>query len=166
MKACPLEESYLMPEDLSCQPMLYVTVSLILLLFFSLSYREHQSPYYWLLCSSVLLFPPEEPLQSPNLSPTVRPCLHVLQLLWSFFSRIPSKVDSTYPRVLLILSPPPPISCIPKTHWNLIEHHLSAAYRGSLERCLVLCGRRREKLWLLRRLSYFFSVALEINGEI
>ena len=32
-----------------------------------------------------LLFPPEEPLQSPNLSPAVWPCLHVLQFLWFFF---------------------------------------------------------------------------------
>ena len=37
MKVFPLEESYLLPDDLFCQPMSYVTVSLTLLLFFPLS---------------------------------------------------------------------------------------------------------------------------------
>ena len=53
MKAYLLEESYLLPEDLFCQPMPYVTVSLTLLLFFPLFDRAHQSTYELLLCYSV-----------------------------------------------------------------------------------------------------------------
>ena len=45
MKACPLEESYLLQYDLFYQPISYVTVSLTLLLFFSLSDRAHRSTY-------------------------------------------------------------------------------------------------------------------------
>ena len=43
---------------------------------------EHNNQSYDEWCALVsLLFHPEEPLQSPNLSPAVRPCLHVLQFL-------------------------------------------------------------------------------------
>ena len=65
---------------------------------------HHMIDCCFLVC---LLFIPGDPLQSPNLSPAVRPCLHVLQFLWRFFSQIPAKVNSTYPRALLT-SPPPP----------------------------------------------------------
>ena len=53
MKACLLEEPYLLTDDLFCQPISYVTVSLTLFLFSPLSDRSHQSTYDWLLCSSV-----------------------------------------------------------------------------------------------------------------
>ena len=45
MKSFPLNESYLLTDDLFCQPMLYFKVSLTLLLFLSLSNRAQQSPY-------------------------------------------------------------------------------------------------------------------------
>ena len=55
IKAQPIEESYLLPDDLFCQPISYATVSLTLLLFFPLSDRAHQYTYAWLLCYSVSL---------------------------------------------------------------------------------------------------------------
>ena len=81
MKSYPLEESYLQPDDLFCHPISYVTVSLTLLLFFY-CLIEHISRYMADCCVLVcILFHPEEPLQSPNLSPSVLPCLHVIQFL-------------------------------------------------------------------------------------
>ena len=53
MKVCHEEESYLLPDDLFCQPISYCTVSLTLFFFSSYSDRAHQSPYEWLLYSSV-----------------------------------------------------------------------------------------------------------------
>ena len=77
----PLEESYLLPDDLFCQPISYVTVSLTFFLFFS-CLIEHTSRNITDCCVLVcLLFNPEEPLQLPNLSPAVLPCLHMIQFL-------------------------------------------------------------------------------------
>ena len=81
MKAYPLEESYLLPEDLFCQPMLYVTVSLILF-FFNTCLIDHTSHYMTDCCVIVCVsFYSEEPLQLKNISPAVLQCLRVLQFL-------------------------------------------------------------------------------------
>ena len=45
MKACPLEESHLLPEDIFCNPILYVTVSFTLFSFIYSSYRSHHCTY-------------------------------------------------------------------------------------------------------------------------
>ena len=81
IKEFPLEQSYLLPDDLFCHPISYVTVSLTLLLFLPCLIEHtshHMTDFFVLVC---VLFPTEEPLQSPNISPAVRPCLHVLQFL-------------------------------------------------------------------------------------
>ena len=53
MKLWPLEESYLLPDDLLCQPISYVMVSLPLFFFFHFSDSAHQLIYDLLLCSSI-----------------------------------------------------------------------------------------------------------------
>ena len=103
MKALPLEDSYLLPDDIFCQPISYVTVSLSCSYFFPCLIdhtSQNMTNFFVLVC---LLFHSEEPLQSPNISPAVLPCLHMLQS-WIFFL-IPAKVDSASPGDLL--TPPP-----------------------------------------------------------
>ena len=70
---------------------------------------EHTIHHMIYCCVLVfLLFISEEALQSPNLSPSVWPCLHVLQFLWICFAQMPAKVDSTSP--IALLNPLPPKS--------------------------------------------------------
>ena len=156
MKACPLEESYHLPDDLFCQTMSYITVSLILLLLFSLSGWAHHSPYDWLLCSSVY-FISSWRASSIAKSLTSRSAMPTFASIFVMFflSNTCQGRFSIY-KIFVDSIPPPPISCIPKTHWKLIEYHMSAAYWVSSEWCLVHWGRWRGKWWLLRRLSCFF----------
>ena len=106
MKACPEEESYILPDYLFCQPISYCTVSLTLF-FFWLCPIDHTSHHMTDCCVLVcLLFLLEELVKLPNISPVVLPCLPLLQCLEHFFFGLPSTVDSASPRALLILSPP------------------------------------------------------------
>ena len=67
MMACPLEESFLLPYDLFCQPISYVMV-ILKLLFFLPFLIEHTSQNMTDFCVLVsLLFNPEEPPQSQNI---------------------------------------------------------------------------------------------------
>ena len=106
MKACPLEESYLLPDDLFCERISYGTVSLILMLFPPLSDRAHQSKYEWLLCSSVS-FISSWRASSISKSLTSRSAMPAYDSIFvNAFPRIPAKVYSAFPRALLIFSPP------------------------------------------------------------
>ena len=67
-----------------------------------------------------LLFAPEEPILSSNLSPAVRTCLHMLQFLEDFLPN-PCQGRFNAPKSFVDSIPPPPFSCIPKIHWYLIE---------------------------------------------
>ena len=160
MKACPLEESYLLPDEIFCQPMSYVKVSLTLLLFFSLSVWAHHSPYYWLLRSSVSFISAWR-ASSIAKSLTSRSAMPAFASIFVkvFFSN-PCQGRFSIPKSFVDYLPPPPISCIPKTHCKLIEYHMSAAYWVSPEWCFVCWGRWRGKWWLLRRLSCFFLSCL------
>ena len=53
MNAWPVAESYLLPDDLFCQPISCVTVSFTLFMFISSSNISHHCTYNWLLCDSV-----------------------------------------------------------------------------------------------------------------
>ena len=105
MKACPLEESYLLPDDIFCQPMSYVMVSLTLLLFFSLYVLAYHSPYDLLLSSSVSFIYSWRASSIAKFL-TNRPAMPAFASIFvNFFSWIPAKVDSAPPIALLILYP-------------------------------------------------------------
>ena len=102
MKAYPLEESYLLPDDLICQPIWYVTVSLTLFLFFSLYYSAHQSTYDWLLCSIVSFYFGLKSFLNFLISHQrfCHACMCFNFCKYHFF-QIPDKVDSAFSRALL-----------------------------------------------------------------
>ena len=104
IKEWPLKESYLLPDDFLCQTISYVTVILTLSFFFSLSDKAHQLAYDWLLCYSVSFISVwiassiAKSLTRRSSVPT-----YASILVNVFF--IPAKVDSAFPRYLLILYP-------------------------------------------------------------
>ena len=53
MKACPLEESYLLPYDIFFHPISYVMVSFTSFLFIYSNGRSDYFPYDWFLFESV-----------------------------------------------------------------------------------------------------------------
>ena len=92
-KACLLEESYLLSNDLFCHPIWYVMVSFTLFLFFScLIY--HTILHTIDCCVLVwLLFPFQESLWLLSISPAVQSCLHVFLSLWNiFFNVLPENI--------------------------------------------------------------------------
>ena len=106
MKAWPLKESYLLPDDLFFHPISYVTVSLTLFLLFSLSGRSHRSTYYWLLCYSVYFI---STWRASSISKSLTSCSAMpayASIFVNVFFWISAKVDSAFPVSLLILSPP------------------------------------------------------------
>ena len=119
MKSCLIKESYILPDDLFYQPISYVTVSLTLFLFFSLSDRAHQPKYELLLCSSVSFYirPKSIIYFQTSHQPFYHSCI-CLDFFHIFFN--PCQGRFIIPKAFLILSPPPPMRCIPNTHWNLI----------------------------------------------
>ena len=111
---------YLLPAHVVCNSNFNLVVVFFHFLF------EHTIHYMIDCCLLVyLLFPLEEPLWSPNISPTVLPFLHVLQFPRRFLSN-PCQGRFSIPKSFVDSIPPPPISCIPKTHWKLIEYHMDA----------------------------------------
>ena len=105
MKACLLEESYLLPYNIFCQPISYALVSLNLILFFALSYRSHKLKYNWWLCSSasfILVW------RAYSISKHFTSCSSMPAFISFFviFFKILAKVDSESPRALLIIYPP------------------------------------------------------------
>ena len=85
IKGCPLKESYILPYDIFCQPISYVTESSTLLFFFTCLIEHtsrHMNDFFVMV---FLFFHSEEPPQPPNLSLAILPCLHMLQFCKCFF---------------------------------------------------------------------------------
>ena len=81
MKACPLEDSYLLLDDIFYQPISYAKVSLPCVYFYP-HLIEHTITYTtdcYMIMQLLILF--EETLQSLSLSPAVLLCLNMLQFL-------------------------------------------------------------------------------------
>ena len=111
-----------------------------------------------------LLFHPEDPLQSPNLSPAVLPCLHMLQILYIFFFRISFKVDSAFSRYLLILSPPSSHYLHPEDPLEFYTVAFGCCITGVTRMMFGLLSNIKSKVMVAEAFFLFFPVTPELNG--
>ena len=162
MNACTLEEWYILPDHLFCQPISYVMASLTLFLFFS----SLIDPTSWNMtdfCAPVfLIFKYEEPPQSTNISQAIIPCLHILHFL-QLPPQIPAKVDSKYPRALLILSPNPPMKLHPQYPLEGYTVLFGCCISGVTRMVSGLVRNMKRKIMVAENFVLFFPVTLELN---
>ena len=123
IKEFPLEQSYLLPDDLFCHPISYVTFIFTLFLFLYSSDRAQHCTQDWLFCDSVAFIsirrssPIPKSLTSRSDMPAcdsifVKVFVNTFQ---GIFSMPKSFLDSLHL---------PPITFIPRTHWKLIMYPL------------------------------------------
>ena len=163
INACPLYETYLLPYGLFCQPISYVSVSLTLLLFFPFSYWAHQSTYDLLLCSSMSFI---STWRASSIAKSITSCyaIPVYASIFAIFLKIPAKVDSEFPRALLINPPPPSYELHSIDPLKVGSVPFECCIAGLTRMVLVLLKNMKRKIMVAEAFVFFFPVTLEING--
>ena len=106
IKACHIEDSYILTNNLFCKPISYVTVIFTLFLFFISCDRAQHCTYCWLLCDSVsfiLIWISSSISESLASRSAIPACA---SLFVKVFLQRPAKEDLACPRDFLIIPPP------------------------------------------------------------
>ena len=109
-----------------------------------------------------LLFYPEEPPQSPNLSPAGLPCLYMLRFKKK--KKIPAKLDSAFPRALMVISAPPSYELHPKDPLEFYTVTFGHFIAGVTRMIFGLLSKMKRKMIVVEAFVLFFSVTPELNG--
>ena len=111
-----------------------------------------------------ILFHPEETLQSPNFSPAVLPCLHMLQFLLFLFLN-PCQVRLITLKIFVDYPPPLSYDLHPEYQLGVNSVPFDCCIGGVTRMMSGLLMNMKRKLWLLRHLSCFSLLQLNLIVE-